>query len=215
MKYMNSVSISTSNIHPFNGPLSRNTWNSWYQKGKTNLDFTEASDSEWQWHQVGKSAPHSRQTTTPAPHHSVFTGQMPFLLPNQQCQSTEGIQFQQVTLANITITTQKTRSENSGTGSGGTFKFAVAEPPKSADDNAPRRCCLTHDADEKVPELLQRRPPHRYHPPLTAERDVDVDAGRFEKLAARIDTRRKQPALVGAQAVGAEQDTGVVHGVQQ
>jgi len=23
-----------------------------YQKGKTNLDFTEARDSEWQWHQV-------------------------------------------------------------------------------------------------------------------------------------------------------------------
>jgi len=26
---------------------------SWYQKGKTNLDFTEATDSEWQWHQLG------------------------------------------------------------------------------------------------------------------------------------------------------------------
>jgi len=24
-----------------------------YQKGKTNLDFTEARDSEWQWHQPG------------------------------------------------------------------------------------------------------------------------------------------------------------------
>jgi len=23
-----------------------------YQKGKTNLDFTEAKDSEWQWHQL-------------------------------------------------------------------------------------------------------------------------------------------------------------------
>jgi len=22
-----------------------------YQKGKTNLDFTEARDNEWQWHQ--------------------------------------------------------------------------------------------------------------------------------------------------------------------
>jgi len=27
----------------------------------------------------------------PAPHHSVFTGRMPFLPPNQQRQSTEGI----------------------------------------------------------------------------------------------------------------------------
>jgi len=25
----------------------------WYQKGKTSLDFTEARDSEWQWHQLG------------------------------------------------------------------------------------------------------------------------------------------------------------------
>jgi len=24
-----------------------------YQKGKTNLDFTDARDSEWQWHQLG------------------------------------------------------------------------------------------------------------------------------------------------------------------
>ena len=45
-----------------------------YQKGKTNLDFTGARDSEWQWHQLGmcKSAPRSRQITTPAPHHWVF-----------------------------------------------------------------------------------------------------------------------------------------------
>jgi len=44
-----------------------------YQKGKTNLDFTEARDSEWQWHQLGhmQSAPRSRQITMPAPHHSV------------------------------------------------------------------------------------------------------------------------------------------------
>jgi len=27
---------------------------SWYQKGKTNLDFTKARDSEWQWHQLGR-----------------------------------------------------------------------------------------------------------------------------------------------------------------
>jgi len=40
---------------------------------------------------VCKSAPHSRQITMPAPHHSVFfTGRMPFLPPNQQRQSTEG-----------------------------------------------------------------------------------------------------------------------------
>jgi len=46
---------------------------SWYQKSKTNLDFTEARDSEWQW-AICKSAPRSRQITMPAPHHSVFYG---------------------------------------------------------------------------------------------------------------------------------------------
>jgi len=38
--------------HAFNGPLSRTTRVSQYQKGKTNLDFTEARDSERQWHQL-------------------------------------------------------------------------------------------------------------------------------------------------------------------
>ena len=33
--------------------LIRTTQVSWYQKDKTNLDFTEATDSEWQWHQLG------------------------------------------------------------------------------------------------------------------------------------------------------------------
>jgi len=37
----------------FNGPFSGTTWVSQYQKGKTNLDFNEARDSEWQWHQLG------------------------------------------------------------------------------------------------------------------------------------------------------------------
>ena len=37
-----------------------------------------------------KSAPRSREITMPTPHHSVFTGWMLFLPPNQQCQSTEG-----------------------------------------------------------------------------------------------------------------------------
>ena len=42
-----------THTHPFNGPLSRTTRVSRYQKGKTSLDFTEARDSEWQWHQLG------------------------------------------------------------------------------------------------------------------------------------------------------------------
>jgi len=38
--------------HTFNGPFSGTTQVSRYQKAKTNLDFTEARDSEWQWHQL-------------------------------------------------------------------------------------------------------------------------------------------------------------------
>jgi len=37
----------------FNGPFSGTTQVSRYQKGKTDLDFTGARDSEWQWHQLG------------------------------------------------------------------------------------------------------------------------------------------------------------------
>ena len=64
-----------------------------YQKGKTNLDFTEARDGEWQWHQLGymqvctSLQTHYHATTPPF---KIFTGRMPFLQPNQQRQSTEG-----------------------------------------------------------------------------------------------------------------------------
>ena len=47
-----AFSHTHTHTHPFNGPLSGTTQVSRYQKGKTNLDFTEATDSEWQWHQL-------------------------------------------------------------------------------------------------------------------------------------------------------------------
>jgi len=45
-----------------------------YQKGKTNLDFTEARDSEWLWHQLGHmQVCTSLQTDNHAnTHHPVF-----------------------------------------------------------------------------------------------------------------------------------------------
>jgi len=46
-------SYPTNHTHPFDGPLSGTTRVSQYQKGKTSLDFIEARDSEWQWHQLG------------------------------------------------------------------------------------------------------------------------------------------------------------------
>jgi len=58
------------------------------------VNFTEARDSEWQWHQLGRMQVctllqidnHASTPTT-----QFLTGQMPLLPPNQQCQSTEGI----------------------------------------------------------------------------------------------------------------------------
>jgi len=64
-----------------------------YQKGKTSLDFTEARDSEWQRHQLSHmQVCTSLQTDNNAstPPLRFFTGQLSFLPPNQQRQSTEG-----------------------------------------------------------------------------------------------------------------------------
>jgi len=64
-----------------------------YQKGKTDLDFTEARDSEWQWRQLGHmQVCISIQTDNHAstPPLKFFTGWMPFLAHKQHRQSTEG-----------------------------------------------------------------------------------------------------------------------------
>jgi len=60
---------------------------------QTNLDFTEARDSEWQWHPLGHmkvctSLQTDNHVNTPPL--SFFYGRMSFLPPNQQRQSTEG-----------------------------------------------------------------------------------------------------------------------------
>ena len=83
-------------LHPFNGLFSKTTRVSRYQKGKTSLVLNEARDygvlgcSGISWTTSKQSAPCTRRITTLTPHHSIFTGRMPFLTPNQQCQSTEG-----------------------------------------------------------------------------------------------------------------------------
>jgi len=83
-----------------------------YQKGKTNLDFTEAGDSEWQWHQLGNmQACTSLQTdyhasTSPL---SFFTGRMPFLPPTQQHQNTEGNQQNHIEAKRSKLTQKSTK----------------------------------------------------------------------------------------------------------
>ena len=67
-----------------------------HQKGKPFWILLESKrwwgGSGISWTICKSFAPRSRQRTMPVPHHSFFTGWMPFLPPNQQCQSIEGMQ---------------------------------------------------------------------------------------------------------------------------
>jgi len=45
--------VVRTHTQTFHSPFSGTTRVSRNQKGKSNLDFTEARDSEWQWHQLG------------------------------------------------------------------------------------------------------------------------------------------------------------------
>ena len=85
-------------IHPFNGPFSGTTQVSRYQKGETNLDFTEARDSEWQWHQLGQSAPRSRQITMPAPHHCFLQAGCPSCHPTNSVKALKALLYDYLNL---------------------------------------------------------------------------------------------------------------------
>jgi len=66
-----------------------------YQKGKTNLNFTEARDSEWHWHQLGHmQVCTSIQTVDHAsiPPLSFFTGRMPVSTGYRAVVSTDNAQ---------------------------------------------------------------------------------------------------------------------------
>jgi len=62
-----------------------------YQKGKTNLDFTKARDSEWQWHQLGDMQVCTLLHASTPPLKQFFTDQMPFLPPNQPTNSVKAL----------------------------------------------------------------------------------------------------------------------------
>jgi len=58
--------------------LSGTTQVSRYQTGKTNLDFTGARDSEWQWHQLG----HMQVCTSLKTDNYASTSPLSFYRPN-------------------------------------------------------------------------------------------------------------------------------------
>ena len=79
-------------MHTFNSLFSRTTCVSQHQKGKPFwilLKQEMMGGSGISWTTCKSFAPHSKQITMPVPHHSIFMGRMLFLMPNQQCQSTE------------------------------------------------------------------------------------------------------------------------------
>jgi len=75
-----------THTHAFNGLVSRTTWVSWHQKGKPfwillKQEMMGGSGISWPY------ASHLHHTQTD---NHASTGRMLFLMPNQQCQSTEG-----------------------------------------------------------------------------------------------------------------------------
>ena len=83
---MNYIEWQSHTIR-FNGHFSRWTWIS--------LVFIEANDDggggdNWTTGALSNAKLRSSQIITTNKPTSVFTGRMPFLSPNQQCQSTEG-----------------------------------------------------------------------------------------------------------------------------
>ena len=96
-------------LQPFYGPLSGTTQVSRYQKYKQFgilLKQRRWGGSGISWTICKLFAPRSRQITMPTPHHSSFKllmGQMFFLPPNQQHQSTEGQQSQQLSMQLIQL----------------------------------------------------------------------------------------------------------------
>jgi len=92
---------TTTTLHPFNGLLSRTTWVSQHQKGKTSLDSNVAREDDVlgssgiSWTTCKQPAPRSRQigpnhTNTPSLN---FSDRTLFLTPNQQCQITPSNRF--------------------------------------------------------------------------------------------------------------------------
>jgi len=55
-----------------------------YQKGKTNLDFSEARDSKWQWHQLGYMRLHLAPDRQPHQHPTTLFFYRPDTLPATQ-----------------------------------------------------------------------------------------------------------------------------------
>ena len=97
---LNYYSNKNTHTRLFNGPFSGTTWVSRYQKGNTNLDFTEARDSEWQWHQLG----HMQVCTSLQTDNHTSTPSLSFLQAGcPSCRPTNSFKALKVIKINIKI----------------------------------------------------------------------------------------------------------------
>ena len=88
---------ATIHTHLFNGPLSGTTWVSQYQEGKTNLDYTGARDSEWQWNLLG----HMQMYTSLQTDNHASTPPLSFLQAGcPSCRPTNSVKALKVVLDN-------------------------------------------------------------------------------------------------------------------
>ena len=103
LTWLSSV-LHPPHTHPFNGPLSGSTRVNLYQKGNTNLDFTEARDSEWQWHQLSRmEICTSLQTDNHAstPPLSFLQARCPFWRPTNSVKALKALKVLHPTQHNI------------------------------------------------------------------------------------------------------------------
>ena len=90
---------NNTHTHSFNGHFSGTTQVSRYQKGKTNLDFTGARDSEWQWHQLG----YMQVCTSLQPDNHASTPPLSFLQAGcPSCHPTNSVKALKATSGKIT-----------------------------------------------------------------------------------------------------------------
>jgi len=79
-----------------------------YQKGKTNRDFTEATDSEWQWHLLG----HMQVCTSLQTDNHASTPPLSFLQARYpSCRPTNSVNALKAKVLDLTVTAKSFRIE--------------------------------------------------------------------------------------------------------
>jgi len=110
--WLNRRQLQQRHTHPLNGRLSGTTRVSRYQKGKTNLDFTEARESEWQWHQLG----HMQVCTSLQTDNHISTPPLSFLQAGcPSCRPTNSVEAMKDTYNNAAMSSYSNTSLCSAT----------------------------------------------------------------------------------------------------